>query len=890
VNITRYGIIAVCFLIAALHDAIGVTSPLYPIAVDPRGDWQALESEHVVVLYPGELRALAEEAVSLAEGAHSFWTQKLQYSPREKIYLILMDRSDLLRTATRLLPHTVLVIDHPFGWSAERWQSPEGSWLAEVIHREYGRIIDAGRVEGLAGSARAVWGKLILPGLVKPLWLREGLGALAGTDSSLAEMILRTMAAAREFPTVAQLSSPYRKATWPPAHTQTQAVGGMFLAYLEQMHDPDAMRVISRAYASIPGVPATVGELYGEFQNWATEQAAHLTARIESQGGETPYTRIASLGFWSDAPTWSPDGSWIVYRHDDPRRLPGVRRVRPHGVEDQPLLECECGLPIWLNELTLVYPKLTLQDDGSLLYDLYQYVLPTRHEERITQGERAYSVESFSDGRRLLIARNAKEGKSSLIILDLVTRSRQILKEFSTDERIHSLAVSPDGRLIALSLWSKQQGQDIYLMSSEGGTLIALTQDPASDFDPMFSPTTEYILFSSDREGVFDIYAVRIGDRQLYRVTRSFTGSFDPAISPDGQDLAFISYDSEGFQLYKAPYDPSRWQRVPSGDANTPPSAAMMAPPQENPHSLTSGPYDPAPALIPTYWLPLVGLSHVGLYTHSEDPLRRHSYALSAGANLDSLRFFYDLRYTNAQTTPTLKLRVQGNPLPDLQEMAVEFALAASGQSSRTVALGLARTRDIAELFLSVDLHEVRGFDLVLRRSALSLSGGLGWAEGLVHRLVLQWQEQLQLPFASSVGPHEFAFRASAAWSSRGEFHLGGISGQYPLRGFDELASGSQLVLSSMEYRFPVWAIEWGCCNGAVWPLFLDDLWGALFLDVGAVGAALDLDQLRMAVGIELRLQVVLGFGLAHGNLRLGFAYGFGSPQPQLYVTVGPTF
>ena len=64
-------------------------------------------------------------------------------------------------------------------------------------------------------------------------------------------------------------------------------------------------------------------------------------------------------------------------------------------------------------------------------------------------------------------------------------------------------SISPDGSTIAFSYKG-----DIYKVSSSGGNALALTQNSAYDFKPVWSPDGKTIAFASDRYGNFDIYKI----------------------------------------------------------------------------------------------------------------------------------------------------------------------------------------------------------------------------------------------------------------------------------------------------------------------------------------------------------------------------------------------
>jgi len=48
-------------------------------------------------------------------------------------------------------------------------------------------------------------------------------------------------------------------------------------------------------------------------------------------------------------------------------------------------------------------------------------------------------------------------------------------------------------------------------MDSDGNNVFRLTDNPASDKEPAWSPDGNRIAFSTDRNGSFDIYVMRVG-------------------------------------------------------------------------------------------------------------------------------------------------------------------------------------------------------------------------------------------------------------------------------------------------------------------------------------------------------------------------------------------
>ena len=122
-------------------------------------------------------------------------------------------------------------------------------------------------------------------------------------------------------------------------------------------------------------------------------------------------------------------------------------------------------------------------------------------------------------------------------------------------------AWDPSGDRLALSVWKPGGFRDIHVLDAQGRQLRALTWDRASDADPVWSPDGAWLLFSSDRDGIWNLYAYRWDDGAFFRVTRLLGGARQADISPDGNHIVFMGYSAEGWRLDEIDFDPDRWER-----------------------------------------------------------------------------------------------------------------------------------------------------------------------------------------------------------------------------------------------------------------------------------------------------------------------------------------
>lgn len=104
----------------------------------------------------------------------------------------------------------------------------------------------------------------------------------------------------------------------------------------------------------------------------------------------------------------------------------------------------------------------------------------------------------------------------------------------------------------AILFMSDRDGnREIYAMSEDGSDIRRLTNHPAEDTEPAWSPDRRQIAFSSNRDGDFAVFVMNADGTGIRRVTGD-VGSFasSPSWSPDGRRLAYVSNASGITQIY----------------------------------------------------------------------------------------------------------------------------------------------------------------------------------------------------------------------------------------------------------------------------------------------------------------------------------------------------
>jgi Tol biopolymer transport system component/serine/threonine protein kinase len=121
---------------------------------------------------------------------------------------------------------------------------------------------------------------------------------------------------------------------------------------------------------------------------------------------------------------------------------------------------------------------------------------------------------------------------------------------------------SPNGARIAF--WGlRGTHRDIWTVAAGGGQPVAVTNDDATDWNPVWSPDGQHLYFASDSRGAMRFWRVPInqttgevlGEREA--VTGSASESWHPGFSRDGKRLVYVNYLVKEV-FYRVAFDPQK--------------------------------------------------------------------------------------------------------------------------------------------------------------------------------------------------------------------------------------------------------------------------------------------------------------------------------------------
>ena len=650
---------------------------------DPAVEWKTLVTPHFRVNYAAENEEVARLAAGYAEEAHQILSPWLELVPENRTEMTIVDHEDMVQGYSFPLPNNQiwLYLTSP---ASDQLMSRYDSWLRDLVLHEYTHLLHLEKTEGLPALVNRVVGRSYFPNMFLPIFLIEGLAVHTetrwssggrGRDTAY-QTYLRIAALEDQLAGIDQASGYFTIDH--PGGEIPYIYGMAFYRHLAAHYGADAPARLAKLHASNPwvGVWGLDDELVSITGKTAVQLWADMRAELKAdarrqreaalaRGPLTPVSLVTHAGMHHRHPRFLPSGelAWAQWTGHGYAYLMGSERDKKTAKPRRIITKSPFGSWDVSRDGRWLYHSRSWDDNRFTGFeDAFRWDLKHKKIERLSSRERLDMPAVSPDGRWVVAVKNGG-GQTNLVKMRADGTKQAPLTQLTDRSQLSSPAWHPTRDLIAVSAW-RDGGRDLYLVHPETGAMKPLWRDRDIDQDPAWTPDGRHLIFVSDRDGAYNLYAYELAGRKLFRMTNVVGGLIEPSVSPDGKTVACASYGVRGWDIATLPFEPKAWTPVPlpageAGLAQPAPAVSPVAYPAQI--------YDPLPSLRPKTWAPFGFMDErgpvLGFQTLGQDVLMRHYVFGAFGLGLVSRRPFYSLGYSNEVLYPSLYAYATESPL-----------------------------------------------------------------------------------------------------------------------------------------------------------------------------------------------------------------------------------
>lgn len=600
-------IITICLAtLLTRHVGAFTTDQLLRSRFDPAKQYKTLATEHFEITYESSLEEVASLVAQDAENIHSILSKEFNHTPRQKTHIVMVENSDRTNVFTISFPQNQIFLNPTLPLVSQD-VNPYGNWLQWLLTHEYSHVLHTDMDGGGYRFLRSIGGSWVKPNMAVPQWLKEGIAvytetkfAVGGRGRDTEYRMMMRMASYEGVIDKPVFSTPDRISeldvrSWPWV-LRAYLFGYYMVAEMERQLGTDPIAKISSAGASsLPmltdlslhkaGLP-DINRLWKDMIGHVKEESELEVEAIERKP-VTEYTRLTDSGYYMRGPVISPNGKWLVATREDPENDNALLLydINETGLsQPRVLLSRFTGYQTAFSKSSrfLVYDDFGWFRRYYLKSDLFIYDLKINKLISRSTALRARDADIHPDGKHLVFVYNEK-GKNHLVLTDTGWNKFQTLYANPGYSRISSPRFSPDGKSVVFSLHDDETGGEAIDRIDLEGHLTQLTSGKYDDRHPIWTSDSKYVLFTSDRTGVFNLHAYDVQTGALYQITNLLGGAFYPCADPEQKFLYFVDYSSKGYDLARMPFNPDRWEVVsePEAAPATDSSAAPSTGPEQ---------------------------------------------------------------------------------------------------------------------------------------------------------------------------------------------------------------------------------------------------------------------------------------------------------------------
>jgi Tol biopolymer transport system component len=159
-------------------------------------------------------------------------------------------------------------------------------------------------------------------------------------------------------------------------------------------------------------------------------------------------------------------------------------------------------------------------------------------------GARAAGTNGLAGGKIVYAGINPKDGMSDIYVMKADGSATTNLTQDDASGKDLSPELSRDGSKIVFTRQLVSGGSRLMVVNADGSGLTDVTPtkfENHSIVEPSWSPDGNQIVYSSNADGNYDLFTVKVGNETVSRLTNTRwpVQNLDPVWSPSGKAIAF---------------------------------------------------------------------------------------------------------------------------------------------------------------------------------------------------------------------------------------------------------------------------------------------------------------------------------------------------------------
>ncbi|MFH1563826.1 MAG: BamA/TamA family outer membrane protein [Nitrospirota bacterium] len=552
--------------------------------------WQILQTEHFEVYHNPEIEDLAKIAAKMAEDSYEKISADLKYNVSKPVpFVVFKSHYDFQQTNiileliekgvggfTEIFKYRMVI---PFTGSYKEFQTVITHELVHVFQYD---LLYHDTLPSMF-STQAF--------LTPPLWLMEGLAEYETGDlDTMGHTVLADAVIENNLIPLTDLADFSNISRVYLAYKESQSL----LRYIAKTYGADKIHLLLRRFKAHPSIESMIKTSLGVNMEtlesgWIKSLQQQYYPELTKRKLPTDFgKKVIEEGhrFYSH-PTFSPGGDMLALisyefgeaevvevRVKDGKVLKRITEgMAGHDFEE---LNTEERTLSWSSDGTrIAFIAKTKGKDAIFIFDVFTSTIEKIIEP--VQFDEISSI-SFSPNSKGLAVSASSNGKSKIYLLE----DDKVEQLTSGDSLDHQPVWSNDGEYIAF-VREKDGFSDICLVSPTRKDLVGqasslstsslsfvksdnqdscptiatktkeeiviITADTGHKKDPFWSNDGKIIFYSSDADGVYNIYGYNLETKEVAQVTNCIGGAFQGGISPQ-EGLIFVSYYQGGYSLY----------------------------------------------------------------------------------------------------------------------------------------------------------------------------------------------------------------------------------------------------------------------------------------------------------------------------------------------------